>query len=380
MVRNTYIYPPAPSLPDRRRHNRLDTAERMPKFNPISVSAAITCRRPGRRRPGARLHPRRRPGICGGTGVKAWRRFDRFAPRLSFFFSYRDGPSSWRSRSSGRPPPLGQLMKEELHRRTSARSCSRTHCQTSGWSPRGARPSTTWCARVEAMAARRAATRVAAHQCPRRGAGAADRLLGADRPQHPAPTSRTNPADAVIDPWGGSYYVVAPHRTTSPLPRPATRSKWMRSAAWLKAIEAGLPKSGSRRPRRAPRRGSTSAIRSWSGSTATASAEDGAARGSRSTTSAVRAAPARQARKRLQGGARSRRGPAGARGAHRCARGAAATCWRCRSTRRAPRPRSARSARRWSEVFGRYRAEADARSSGTYLRERPAMTNRSRPR
>ena len=49
MVRNTYIYPPSPSLRIISDIFAYTSAE-MPKFNSISVSAAITCRRPARRR------------------------------------------------------------------------------------------------------------------------------------------------------------------------------------------------------------------------------------------------------------------------------------------------------------------------------------------
>ena len=62
MVRNTYIYPPEPSM----RH-RAPTSSPTPRStcrsSTRSRSAAITCRRPARRGAGARLHARRRTRV-----------------------------------------------------------------------------------------------------------------------------------------------------------------------------------------------------------------------------------------------------------------------------------------------------------------------------
>jgi hypothetical protein len=62
MVRNTYIYPPAPSM-----HIIGDIfgycSEHMPKFNCISISGYHMQEAGGDRRNRTRLHPRRRPRI-----------------------------------------------------------------------------------------------------------------------------------------------------------------------------------------------------------------------------------------------------------------------------------------------------------------------------
>jgi hypothetical protein len=84
MVRNTYIYPPEPSM--RIISDIFAFTSRRCRASTRSRSPAITCRRPGRRRTRARLHPRRRRRVHprrqgGGLDV------DKFAPRLSFFWA-----------------------------------------------------------------------------------------------------------------------------------------------------------------------------------------------------------------------------------------------------------------------------------------------------
>jgi methylmalonyl-CoA mutase len=84
MVRNTYIYPPRPSM-------RIIadifayTAKEMPRFNSISISA-ITCRRPARPPISSSPTPRRRARVRA-HGVEAGLDVDAFAPRLSFFWA-----------------------------------------------------------------------------------------------------------------------------------------------------------------------------------------------------------------------------------------------------------------------------------------------------
>ena len=87
MVRNTYIYPPEPSMrivADIIEH----TAQQMPKFNSISISGyhmqeagATTDARAG-------LHARRRPRVRA-RGALEGLADRRFAPRLSFFWCDR---------------------------------------------------------------------------------------------------------------------------------------------------------------------------------------------------------------------------------------------------------------------------------------------------
>ena len=85
MVRNTYIYPPEPVDADHRGHLRVHLASTC-RSSTASASAATTCRRPGRRRPGAGVHAGGRARVrpnrpAGGAGRRT-----RSRPRISFFF------------------------------------------------------------------------------------------------------------------------------------------------------------------------------------------------------------------------------------------------------------------------------------------------------
>jgi len=131
MVRNTYIYPPEPSMrivADIFRY----TAERMPRFNSISVSGYHM------QEAGATLDLELgytladaieyvRIGIAAGLDV------DAFAPRISFFFAI--GMNPWMEIAKLR---AARLLWAEIMRGFGAadpRSLAlRTHCQTSGWS------------------------------------------------------------------------------------------------------------------------------------------------------------------------------------------------------------------------------------------------------
>ncbi len=85
-MRNTYIYPPEPSM--RIVADIIEyTAAEMPKFNSISISGyhmQEAGREPGA---GAGLHAGRRARICPRRASRAGMDVDDFAGRLSFFFA-----------------------------------------------------------------------------------------------------------------------------------------------------------------------------------------------------------------------------------------------------------------------------------------------------
>jgi methylmalonyl-CoA mutase len=131
MVRNTYIYPPGPSM-------RIVadifcfTARRMPRFNSISVSGYHM------QEAGATLDLELGYTLADGleyvrTGIAAGLDIDRFAPRISFFFAI--GMNVVLEIAKLR---AARLLWATLMRRLGAadpRSMTlRTHCQTSGWS------------------------------------------------------------------------------------------------------------------------------------------------------------------------------------------------------------------------------------------------------
>ena len=131
MVRNTYIYPPEPSL-------RIVAdifaycAEKMPRFNSISVSGYHM------QEAGATADLELAYTLADGieyvrTGVRAGLEVDAFAPRLSFFWGIgMDALTEIAKLRAGRL--LWSELMDEFAPRDPRSSMLRCHCQTSGWS------------------------------------------------------------------------------------------------------------------------------------------------------------------------------------------------------------------------------------------------------
>jgi methylmalonyl-CoA mutase len=239
MVRNTYIYPPGPSMAIVSDILSF-TATEMPKFNSISISGYHM------QEAGATADLELAYTLADGveyvrTGLAAGLDIDRFAPRLSFFFAI--GMNFFMEVAKLRAARLlwAKLVAQFAPRSDKSLSL-RTHCQTSGWSLTAQdvfNNVVRTC--VEAMAATQGHTQ-SLHT------NALDEALALPTDfsariarntqlvlQHESGTCR------VIDPWGGSYYV---ERLTHDL---ATRA-WEHIAevetagGMTKAIEAGIPK------------------------------------------------------------------------------------------------------------------------------------------
>ncbi len=239
MVRNTYIYPPEPSL---RIISDIFafTSERMPKFNSISISGYHM------QEAGATQDLELAYTLADGVqyvraGLAAGLSIDRFAPRLSFFFAI--GMNYFMEIAKLRAARLlwAKLMKP--FDPADSRSLSlRTHCQTSGWSLTAQDVfNNVVRTTIEAMAAVQGQTQ-SLHT------NALDEALALPT-DFSARIARNTQlflqqetgATRIIDPWGGSFYV---ERLTADLARKA----WghIREVEELggmaKAIEAGLPK------------------------------------------------------------------------------------------------------------------------------------------
>lgn len=131
MVRNTYIYPPQPSMriiADIFRY----TSEKMPKFNSISISGYHM------QEAGATADIELAYTLADGleylrTGVNAGLDIDDFAPRLSFFWAI--GMNYFMEIAKMR---AGRLLWAKIVKQFNPKSdkslALRTHCQTSGWS------------------------------------------------------------------------------------------------------------------------------------------------------------------------------------------------------------------------------------------------------
>ncbi len=239
MVRNTYIYPPKPSL--RIISDIFSyTSAHMPKFNSISISGYHM------QEAGATQDLELAYTLADGVeyvraGLKAGIPIDKFAPRLSFFWAI--GMNYFMEIAKLRAARLlwAKLMKPFDPK--DARSLSlRTHCQTSGWSLSAQdvfnNVSRTM---VEAMAATQGHTQ-SLHT------NALDEALALPTDfsariarntqivlQQESGTTR------MIDPWGGSFYV---ERLTYELAAKA----WGHirevedMGGMTKAIEANIPK------------------------------------------------------------------------------------------------------------------------------------------
>jgi methylmalonyl-CoA mutase len=239
MVRNTYIYPPTPSLRIISDIFAYTSAE-MPKFNSISVSGYHM------QEAGATQDLELAYTLADGVeyvraGLKAGLTVDQFAPRVSFFWAI--GMNYFMEIAKMRAARMiwAKLMKP--FKPQDARSLSlRTHCQTSGWSLAAQdvfnNVSRTM---IEAMAATQGQTQ-SLHT------NALDEALALPTDFSARIARNTQivlqqeaAATRIVDPWGGSYYV---EKLTYDLARKAWGhiEEVEALGGMTKAIEAGIPK------------------------------------------------------------------------------------------------------------------------------------------
>jgi methylmalonyl-CoA mutase len=239
MVRNTYIYPPEPSM-------RIIgdifayTAREMPKFNSISISGYHM------QEAGATADLELGYTLADGleyirTGIKAGMDIDEFAPRISFFWAI--GMNYFMEVAKMR---AGRLLWSKIIKGFNPRNeksmALRTHCQTSGWSLQEQDPFnnvTRTC--IEAMAAALGHT-----QSLHTNALDEAIALPTDFSARIARNTQLFLQDEtgickVIDPWGGSYFVEA--LTDALVHRAWGHIQEIEELGGMaKAIETGLPK------------------------------------------------------------------------------------------------------------------------------------------
>ncbi len=239
MVRNTYIYPPAPSMRivgDIFKY----TAANMPKFNSISISGYHM------QEAGANAAIELAYTLADGleyvrTGIDAGLDIDDFAPRLSFFWGIgmhyfmeiaklRAGRMIW-----------AKLIKQFKPENPKSLAL-RTHCQTSGWSLTEQDPFNNVARTcVEAKAAVMGGTQsLHTNALDEAIALPTDFSAKIARDTQLYLQKETSLTD-VVDPWGGSYFVEA-------LTEEIAQKAWsyiqeVESLGGMsKAIEAGVPK------------------------------------------------------------------------------------------------------------------------------------------
>ena len=239
MVRNTYIFPPSPSM---RIISDIFafTSQHMPKFNSISISGYHM------QEAGATADLELAYTLADGVeyiraGIAAGMDVDSFAPRLSFFWAI--GMNYFMEVAKMRAARMLWAKMVSQFEPKSAKSLSlRTHCQTSGWSLTAQdvyNNISRTC--IEAMAAAHGHTQ-SLHT------NALDEALALPT-DFSARIARNTQlfiqqetgSTKVIDPWGGSYYV---EKLTADLAAKAWAhiEEVEREGGMAKAIEAGIPK------------------------------------------------------------------------------------------------------------------------------------------
>jgi len=239
MVRNTYIYPPTPSMKiigDIIEY----TSQKMPKFNSISISGYHI------QEAGANNALELAFTLADGleyvrSAIAKGLDIDAFAPRLSFFFAI--GMNFFMEASKLRAARfLWAKMMEEFKPKNPKSSMLRTHCQTSGWSLTEQDPyNNVIRTTLEALAAVLGGTQ-SLHT------NALDEAIALPT-DHSARIARNTQLVIqeesgvcnVVDPLGGSYYVES---LTNALIEEAQKilDEIEGLGGMTKAIESGMPK------------------------------------------------------------------------------------------------------------------------------------------
>jgi len=239
MVRNTYIYPPTPSMKIIADIFEF-TSKKMPKFNSISISGYHM------QEAGATADIELAYTLADGleyirTGLSTGMTIDEFAPRLSFFWAI--GMNHFMEIAKMR---AGRMIWAKLIQQFNPKSdkslALRTHCQTSGWSLTEQDPFNNVARTcIEATAAAFGGTQ-SLHT------NALDEAIALPTDFSARIARNTQiflqeetKITKTVDPWAGSYYVES---LTSEL----LESTWKlieeveELGGMTKAIEAGIPK------------------------------------------------------------------------------------------------------------------------------------------
>jgi methylmalonyl-CoA mutase len=239
MVRNTYIYPPAPSM---RIVSDIFayTSKHMPKFNSISISGYHM------HEAGAPAHIELAYTLADGleyirSGIKAGIAIDDFAPRLSFFWGI--GMNFYMEVAKMR---AGRLLWSKIVKQFDPKNpksmALRTHCQTSGWSLTEQDPYnnvTRTC--IEALAAVLGGTQ-SLHTNSLDEAIALPTDFSARIARNTQLyLEKETGVTRVVDPFGGSYYI---ETLTAELAEKALEliEEVEKLGGMTKAIESGIPK------------------------------------------------------------------------------------------------------------------------------------------
>jgi methylmalonyl-CoA mutase len=239
MVRNTYIYPPTPSMKIIADIFEF-TRKKMPKFNSISISGYHM------QEAGATADIELAYTLADGleyirTGLSTGMKIDEFAPRLSFFWAI--GMNHFMEIAKMRAARMiwAKLVKQ-FHPKDEKSLILRTHCQTSGWSLTAQDPFNNVArTNIEAMAAVFGGT-----QSLHTNALDEAMALPTDFSARIARNTQLflqeeTKITKTVDPWAGSYYVES-------LTNEIAQKAWTlieeveQLGGMTKAIESGIPK------------------------------------------------------------------------------------------------------------------------------------------
>ncbi len=239
MVRNTYIYPPSPSM---RIISDIFayTAEKMPRFNSISISGYHI------QEAGATNDLELAYTLADGVeyiraGLDVGLDIDKFAPRLSFFWAI--GMNFFMEIAKMRAArALWARLVSDFDPKNPKSTSLRTHSQTSGWSLTAQDVfNNVQRTCIEAMAATQGHTQsLHTNALDEAIALPTDFSARIARNTQLVLQQESGTTD-VIDPWGGSYYV-------EKLTRDLANRAWAhiqeveKAGGMAKAIEAGIPK------------------------------------------------------------------------------------------------------------------------------------------
>lgn len=239
MVRNTYIYPPTPSM--KIIADIFDyTSKKMPKFNSISISGYHM------QEAGATADIELAYTLADGleyirTGLAAGMKIDEFAPRLSFFWAI--GMNHFMEIAKMRAARMiwAKLLKQ-FNPESEKSLALRTHCQTSGWSLTEQDPFNN----VARTAIEAAAAAFGGTQSLHTNALDEAIALPTDFSARIARNTQIYLQEETkicktVDPWAGSYYVES---LTSEIADKAWKliEEVESYGGMTKAIEAGIPK------------------------------------------------------------------------------------------------------------------------------------------
>jgi methylmalonyl-CoA mutase len=239
MVRNTYIYPPTPSMKiiaDIFEY----TSKKMPKFNSISISGYHM------QEAGATADIELAYTLADGleyirTGLAAGMKIDEFAPRLSFFWAI--GMNHFMEIAKMR---AGRMIWAKLVQQFDPKDekslALRTHCQTSGWSLTEQDPFNN----VARTCIEAAAAAFGGTQSLHTNALDEAIALPTDFSARIARNTQLYLQDETkitktVDPWAGSYYV---ENLTHEIAQRAWKliEEVEELGGMTKAIESGIPK------------------------------------------------------------------------------------------------------------------------------------------